>query len=101
MAIESATIATVSSNTFGGISAISNFFGSTSGLKNIRTPQPNILSNFTTYNYVLTISALPKEDYNFPDKTYILGKRYPIICTSSHADPSNRVSTLYLSLIHI
>lgn len=70
----------------------SNFGSIASG---INLPAPNILSNYASYNYVLTLSALSSNDLNFPDQSYKIGKPLPIICKSAGADPTNRVKTAF------
>lgn len=57
---------------------------------------PNPLSNFATYDYILGLSALTKNDYNFPDTSYMVGagKKF-IICKSASIDPNYRINTAY------
>lgn len=83
------------------VSELTGGFGSVSGLLSSPLlpspkPIPNSLSSFATYDYVLGLSALTKNDYNFPDSSYIIGagKRY-IICKSANADPNYRILTAY------
>lgn len=71
----------------------------------IDLPIPNVLHDYATYDYIITISALHDNDVNFPDKSYFKGvtlqpgKRnggpLQIICKSANADPNNRVHTDY------
>jgi hypothetical protein len=60
-------------------------------------PQPNLLSYFTSFNYVFTLSCLSNEQINFPESTYKAGDFGLIICRSGSGDPNNRVSTAYTS----
>jgi hypothetical protein len=73
--------------------SLGNNFGSVASGLNL--PAPNILSNYASYNYVLTLSALSSDDLNFPDQSYKIGKPLPIICKSAGADPTNRVKTAF------
>lgn len=75
--------------------ALSALGGLMSGLGKPRFPLPNPLFNYASYTYSLSISVLTVEDYNSPDKTYMKGKRLPIICASAGKDPGNRVNTVY------
>ena len=58
-------------------------------------PAANVLSRFASYDYVLTLSSLTQEDINYPDASYMKGKKLPIICKSASANPENRVNTSY------
>lgn len=77
----------------GALDAVGGF------LKNVtaksKLPISNPLFNYASYTYSISISALTLNDYNEPDKSYMIGKRMPIICKSAGADPSNRINTLY------
>lgn len=57
---------------------------------------PNLLSSYATYDYILGLSTLTKNDYNFPDTSYMVGagKRF-IICKSASIDPNYRIQTAY------
>lgn len=86
-----AAVADQVSGIAGGIgTAISNVFSVSS------KPLPNALSSFATYDYILGLSALTKNDYNFPDSSYMVGagKRF-IICKSANIDPNYRIQTAY------
>ena len=61
----------------------------------LKLPLPNPLFKYATYDYVLGIAVLTDTDLNYPDKSYRIGKRLPLICKSANADPSNRVLTPY------
>jgi hypothetical protein len=71
----------------------------------IELPIPNVLHDYATYDYIITISALHDNDVNFPDNSYLKGvtlqpgkrkgKPLQIICKSANADPNNRVHTDY------
>jgi len=70
----------------------SNFGSVTAGLS---LPAPNILSNYASYNYVISLHPLTTNDLNFPDTSYKAGKVLPIICKTAGADPDNRILTNY------
>lgn len=80
-------------------SSISGALGSVTGLlKSLggnKLPLPNVLSKFTTYNYVISLGVLTEKDINFPDANYMAGKSFPLICKSANAEPYNRVQTAY------
>ena len=61
----------------------------------LKIPAPNILSSYASYDYVISLSALTKQDLNYPDTSYKKGKLLPLICKSGSADPNNRVATSY------
>ena len=71
--------------------------GSSFGLipPGVNVPAPNILSNYASYNYVISLSALTSQEFNFPDESYKKGKVLPIICKTAGADPNNRIQTNY------
>ena len=58
----------------GGIGGI---FGGLSGLS---LPSPNILSKYASYDYVISLSAMTIQDFNYPDISYKAGKILPLIC---------------------
>jgi hypothetical protein len=53
-------------------------------------PLPNVLSRFASYNYSLGLSCLPIDDTNFPDETYLSGKKYNYILKSASIDTAHR-----------
>lgn len=61
----------------------------------IALPIPNILSKYASYDYVISLSALTIQDFNYPDISYKAGKTLPIICKTAGANPDNRVQTAY------
>ena len=69
--------------------------GMFSGLGGVSLPSPNILSKYASYDYILSLSAMTIQDFNYPDISYKAGKVLPIICKSGGADPNNRVQTAY------
>jgi hypothetical protein len=83
----------VTSNLISTAGSLGNNLGSVASGLNL--PAPNILSNYASYNYVLTLSALSSDDLNFPDQSYKIGKPLPIICKSAGADPTNRIKTAF------
>lgn len=58
-------------------------------------PQPNTLSTYASYNYIISLGVLTDDQINNPDSTYMAGKTVPWICKSANADPYNRVKTTY------
>jgi hypothetical protein len=58
-------------------------------------PFPNILSQFASYNYIVTLSCLDDESLNFPDSTYRAGKFNTLILASGSINPDNRVNTAF------
>ena len=77
----------------GAVKTASDFLQHITGAVDL--PLPNPLSLYATYNYVLGIAVLTDEDLNFPDKSYLAGKRLPLICKTAGADPNNRINTVY------
>ena len=73
-------------------SGIGGIFG---GLAGVSLPSPNILSKYASYDYVISLSAMTVQDFNYPDISYKAGKVLPIICKTGGADPNNRVKTAY------
>lgn len=68
-------------------------FGSIPG--GLSLPAPNILSNYASYNYVISLHPLTRQQLNFPDGSYKASAVLPIICKTAGADPDNRVQTSY------
>lgn len=59
----------------------------------VSLPAPNILSNYASYDYVISLSPLTYNDFNFPDTSYKAGKVLPLVCKTAGADPENRIQT--------
>lgn len=76
------------------ISSASSLLNSLGG-KGGGLPLPNILSNYATYNYVLSLGVLTDSELNFPDTSYMTGASPLLICKSANAEPFNRVQTAY------
>ena len=74
---------------------IGNTFTNAGTALGLKIPAPNVLSNYASYDYVISLSALTLQDFNYPDTSYKAGKVLPLICKSGGADPSNRVATAY------
>jgi hypothetical protein len=55
-----------------------------------RLPQPNVLSGFASYNYVLSLYCLDAPSYNNPASSYMSGDLPPIICKSASGNPDYR-----------
>jgi hypothetical protein len=75
-------------------SAASGFLTALTSL-GVKLPLRNVLSNYASYNYIIGLSALTVDEFNFPDKSYKAGKTLPLICKSAGINPSNRVNTQY------
>ena len=61
-----------------------------------KLPLPNPLFAYASYTYSIGLACLSEEECNFPDKTYMAGKRLKaLICKSAGADPTNRIATPY------
>jgi hypothetical protein len=57
-------------------------------------PLVNSLSQYSSYNYIVSMACLSAEEYNYPDSSYMAGKvPSPLIFKSGHVDPNNRVGT--------
>ena len=99
----SSTVKSVTSSVASAVSGVtdslSKLFGSSSSfIKQISVPQmpiPNQLHDYATYNYVLGLGCLSKEQMNDPDNTYKKGQSVRLICKSANAEPENRVLTAY------
>ncbi len=79
------------SNLVSTAATLGNNFGA---LGNLSVPAPNILSNYASYTYVISLHPLKPSELNFPDQSYLQqGKVLPIICKSAMADPNNRIAT--------
>lgn len=61
----------------------------------LQLPSPNILGNYASYDYIISLSAMTIQDFNYPDTSYKAGKVLPLICKSGHGSPENRVATAY------
>lgn len=61
----------------------------------VKLPMPNVLHNYASYNYILTMSVLDAVSCNFPDETYKKGQLGQIILKSGSGNPDNRVNTAY------
>ena len=60
-----------------------------------KLPEPNILHNYATYNYILGLGVLSPNEVNFPDTTYLAGVTPKLILKDGSVDPNNRVQTPY------
>jgi len=98
-ATTSSTSSTTSIMDLNPVAAITGFikndlFGSVSSgvtSSELKLPLPNPLHNYATYNYVISLYCLDADSYNFPAKSYLIGKLPPLICKSANADPTNRI----------
>lgn len=80
----------------GGISSVGTFLQNLAGVSaGVKLPLANVLSDYATYNYILSLSALSPDEFNNPDSTYIAGKKLDLICKSAGIDPNNRVQTSF------
>jgi len=77
----------------GILSGVGNLFKKIKGPK---FPLPNPLHAYASYTYSIGLACMSEEEANFPDKTYMAGKRLKaLICKSANADPNNRIKTAY------
>lgn len=85
--------------TTNAVSTLGNIIGNTytnaGTALGLKLPAPNVLSSYASYDYVISLSALTIQDFNYPDTSYKAGKVLPLICKSGGADPNNRVATAY------
>lgn len=58
-------------------------------------PVPNILHNYSSFNYIFSLSVLDDTQINFPDETYRLGMLGPLLLKSGSGDSNNRIPTAY------
>lgn len=65
--------------------------------EDIELPITNPLEQFTSFNYIFTLSCLNASQINFPDESYKAGNLGNIVLRSGGSQPSNRVSTAYTS----
>ena len=72
--------------------AVGNLF---QGSPAIKLPFPNPLAAYASYTYVISLSCIPDDWINFPDKTYMKGKVGDIIAKTANMNPKNRVKTAY------
>lgn len=79
----------------GGFTGITSFLSGLLAAKGPKLPLPNPLAAYATYDYILGLGVLTKDDLNNPDTTYRAGKRIPLICKSANSDYSNRILTPY------
>jgi hypothetical protein len=64
-------------------------------LEGTQLPLPNPLNAYATYDYILTLACLSKDEVNNPEATYMATGPQTIICKSANASPDNRVNTVY------
>lgn len=77
------------------LSSVNSLLTSLGGKPGGGLPLPNVLSNYATYNYVLSLGVLTDSELNFPDSSYMTGASPLLICKSANAEPFNRVQTAY------
>ncbi len=71
-------------------------FQSKVSAEGLKPPLPNILSYYTSFNYIFTLSVLSPEAINFPDFTYKKGIYGPLILRSGAGAPDKElVPTAY------
>lgn len=62
----------------------------------VKPPLPNMLSYYSSFNYIFTLSVLTQEQINFPDTTYKQGVYGPLILRSAGGAPDKElVGTQY------
>lgn len=77
--------------------ALSSITGSatTGAPLGIPLPIKNPLHAYSTYNYVISLGVLKKNEVSDPDGTYMQGNPIEIVCKSGNADPLHLVKTNY------
>ena len=55
-------------------------------------PMKNVLHQYATYDYVLSLCCLDTNGLNFPGSSYIAGNIPPLICKSAGASPYDRIT---------
>lgn len=87
-------ISTIVDNVTGGTTA-SGIMSTLTSLASSK-PEPNPLSNYATYDYVIGLGVLTSKESDNPDSTYMTGQRaVPLICKSANISPNNRITTKY------
>jgi len=61
----------------------------------VKLPLPNPLFAYASYNCILGLGILTKDELASPDTTYRAGKPYTLICKSGSIDPANRIQIPY------
>lgn len=93
------SILDAATNAFSSVNTIVSSGGLFSGngisriFSDAKLPLANPLSDYATFNYVLSIGVLSTADLNNPEGTFMSGKRIPLICKTAGADPNNRINT--------
>lgn len=86
------SLSTIVHDVTGVFSSLSKFLKTLSGTN---LPLPNPLNAYATYDYILTLACLSKDEVSNPDSTYMSIGPKTIICKSAGISPSNRVNTAY------
>lgn len=76
----------------GAFGAVNKFFKKLNG---VQLPLPNPLHAYASYDYVVSLGVLSKQQVDNPDSTYMAGVSFPLICKSANGDPFNRIQTPY------
>lgn len=79
----------------GSVAGLLGFGGKNIVSVNTPLPLPNILNNYATYNYVISLGVLSDNEVNFPDSTYKAGIEPKLILKSGNGSPDNRIATAY------
>jgi hypothetical protein len=59
-----------------------------------KLPMPNVLHDYASYDYVITMGCLSAQEFNFPNESYMAGRYPPIMLKSANGDPDNRIKTV-------
>ena len=78
-----------------GNSIMSGSYANAGTALGLKIPADNILSSYASYDYIISLSALTVQDFNYPDTSYKAGKVLPLICKTAGASPENRIATAY------
>lgn len=89
-------LSSITDSISGGLSSVGSFLQNLAGLTDgVKLPLPNVLSDYATYNYIISLSVLSPKEINSPDSTYMAGMPTTLICKSAGIDPNNRIQTSF------
>ena len=54
-------------------------------------PLNNVLHQYATYDYIISLGCLDADSFNYPGSSYMAGNLPPLICKSASGDPNNRI----------
>ena len=77
----------------GGIGNILSAVGTGTVQSDKKLPMPNVLHDYASYDYVITMGCLSAQEFNFPNESYMAGQYPPIILKSANASPNSHTNT--------